>query len=78
MVRVFLPLCTVNDNDIYLHWKSFAPNAWKRGALRALVLSDHAVCSTKELLDNHITTFKMFLSPLMDIQNSLWKSFQKD
>ena len=24
-------------NDIYLHWKSFAPNAWKRGTHRKLV-----------------------------------------
>ena len=38
-------------NDIYLHWESFAPNAWKRGTLRTLVLTVHVICSTKELLD---------------------------
>ena len=41
-------------NDIYLHWESFAPNTWKRGTLRTLVLRAHAICSTKELLDQEI------------------------
>ena len=41
-------------NDIYLHWESFAPNTWKRGTLKTLVLRAHAICSTKELLDQEI------------------------
>ena len=41
-------------NDIYLHWESFAPNAWKRSTARTLVLRAHAICSTKELLDQEI------------------------
>ena len=41
-------------NNIYLHWESFAPNTWKRGTLRTLVLRAHAICSTKELLDQEI------------------------
>ena len=41
-------------NDIYLHWESFAQNTWKRGTLRTLVLRAHAICSTKELLDQEI------------------------
>ena len=41
-------------NDIYLHVESFAPNTWKRGTLRTLVLRAHAICSTKELLDQEI------------------------
>ena len=41
-------------NDIYLHWESFAPNTLKRGTLRTLVLRAHAICSTKELLDQEI------------------------
>ena len=40
--------------NIYLHWESFAPNTWKRGTLRTLVLRAHAICSTKELLDQEI------------------------
>ena len=45
-------------NDIYLHWESFAPNTWKRGTLRTLVLRAHAICSTKELLDQEINHLK--------------------
>ena len=41
-------------NNIYLHWESFAPDTWKRGTLRTLVLRAHAICSTKELLDQDI------------------------
>ena len=40
--------------NIYLHLESFAPNTWKRGTLRTLVLSAHVICSTKELLDQEI------------------------
>ena len=40
--------------NIYLHWESFAPNTWKRGTLRTLVLRAHAICCTKELLDQEI------------------------
>ena len=45
------------NNDISLHWESIAPNAWKRGTHRTLVLRADAICSTKELLDqemNHL------------------------
>ena len=41
-------------NDIYLHWKSFVPNVSKRDTLRTLILRAHAICSTKELLDQEI------------------------
>ena len=41
-------------NDTYLEWESFAPNTWKRGKLRTLVLRAHAIYSTKELLDQEI------------------------
>ena len=47
----------LKSNHIYLLWESFALNAWKRDTLSTLVLRAHAICSTKELLDqetNHL------------------------
>ena len=47
-------------NDIYLHWESFAPNAWKPGTLGRLVLRAYSICSSKKLLD-HGLCYKMGL-----------------
>ena len=44
----------LKSNHIYLLWDSFALNAWKRDTLSTLVLRAHAICSTKELLDQEI------------------------
>ena len=47
----------LKSNHIYLLWDSFGLNAWKRDTLSTLVLRAHAICSTKELLDqetNHL------------------------
>ena len=41
-----------------IHWESFAPNTWKRGTLITLVLRAHAICSSKELLDQEINHLK--------------------
>ena len=38
-------------NDIYLHWESFTPKAWKRDTLKTLLFRAHTICSNKELLD---------------------------
>ena len=46
------------QNDIYLHWKSFTPEAWKRGTLKILFLRAHAICSYKELLDKEVKHLK--------------------
>ena len=46
------------QNDIYLHWKSFTPEAWKRGTLKILLFRAHAVCSYKELLDKEVKHLK--------------------
>ena len=38
-------------NDIYLHWESFTPEAWKHALLKPLLFRAHTMCSNKELLD---------------------------
>ena len=45
-------------NDIYLHWKSFTPEAWKRGTLKILLFRVHTICSNKELLDKKVKHLK--------------------
>ena len=46
--------CKSTHNDVYLRWELFAPNAWKRGTFRTLVLRAHAIYSVKKLLDQEI------------------------
>ena len=38
------------NNDIYLHWRSFAPIAWKKGTLRTLIRRAYTICSNDNLL----------------------------
>ena len=38
------------NNDIYLHWRFFAPITWKKGTLRTLVRRAYTVCSNDNLL----------------------------
>ena len=45
-------------NDIYLHWESFTPEAWKRGTLKTLLFRAHTICSNKELLDKEVKHLK--------------------
>ena len=45
-------------NNIYLHWESFTPEAWKRGTLKTLLFRAHAICSNKELLDKEVKHLK--------------------
>ena len=42
------------NNDIFLHWDSFAPKTWKKGTLRTLVLRAHTVCSNTTLREKEI------------------------
>ena len=42
------------NNDIYLNWKAFAPDTWKRETLKALVERAYTVCSTKDFLDKEL------------------------
>ena len=42
------------NNDVYLHWDSFAPKNWKRSTLRSILTRAYKICSTKELLDEEL------------------------
>ena len=42
------------NNDIYLHWNSFAPKKWKQGTLRTLILRAFTICSNDEHFKNEI------------------------
>ena len=46
------------DTNIYLNWKSFAPNIWKIGTLKGLFRRACLVCSTKTALKNEIKHLK--------------------
>ena len=41
-------------NNIYLHWVSFIPEAWKRRTLKTLLFRAHIICPYKELLENEV------------------------
>ena len=42
------------NTDIYINWKSFAPNYWKWGTLKTLVIRAFDVCSTEEYLKEEL------------------------
>ena len=42
-------------NDIYLHWETLTPEAWKRGTLLFRV---HTTCSSKDLLHKRVKHLK--------------------
>ena len=46
------------DTNIYLNWKSFAPNSWKVGTLKGLFRRAYIICSTKTALKNEIKHLK--------------------
>ena len=51
--------CKETYNDIYLHWRSFAPMTWKKGTLQTLIRRAYTVCSNDNLLQeelHHIET----------------------
>ena len=45
-------------NDIYLHWESFAPEAWKHGTSKTFLVRAHTICSNKELLEKEVKHLK--------------------
>ena len=47
--------CKETKNDIYLHWRSFAPMTWKKSTLRTLIRQAYAVCSNDNLLREELT-----------------------
>ena len=42
------------NKDIYMHWNSFAPNTWKRGTLRTLIMRAHIICSNNVFLKTEL------------------------
>lgn len=46
------------DTNIYLNWKSFAPNIWKIGTLKGLFRRAYLICSTKTALKDEIKHLK--------------------
>ena len=42
------------NNDIYLHWRSFARMTWKKGTLWTLIRRAYRVCSNDNLLQEEL------------------------
>ena len=42
------------NNDMYLHWKSFAPVRWKIGTLKTLIKCAYIICSNDKLLQEEL------------------------
>ena len=42
------------NNNIYLHWRSFAPVTWKKGTLRTLIRRAYTVSSNDNLLQEEL------------------------
>ena len=43
-----------NHNGVYLHWKSFALEAWKISTLKTSLFREHNICSNEELFSREI------------------------
>ena len=46
--------CKNTNMDIYINWKSFAPNNWKWGTLKTSVTRAFDICSTDEYLKEEL------------------------
>ena len=46
------------NNNIFLHWDSFAPKIWKKGTLRTLIFRAHTICSSTTLKEKEIQHLK--------------------
>ena len=46
------------NNDIYLHWRSFAPTTWKKGTLKTLIRRAYTVCLNDNLLQEELHHIK--------------------
>ena len=54
------------SNDIYLHWQSFPPTMWKRGALKIIVSRAFNVCSNNQHLKKKIKYSKKVFRDIND------------
>ena len=52
------------DTNIYLHWKSFAPNIWKIGTLKGLFRRAFIVCSHEEYRKKEINHLKFVFTKI--------------
>ena len=57
------------DNNIYLHWRSFAPITWKKGTLRTIIGRPYTVCSNDNLLQEELHHIEKYFSEINDFPN---------
>ena len=57
------------NNDMYLHWKSFAPVTWKIGTLKTLIKCAYIICSNDKLLQEELYHIENVSVKLMVILN---------
>ena len=61
------------NSDIYLHWQSFSPTAWKGGMLQTLVSRAFKVCFNNQHLKNEIKDLKKVFRDINGYSNWIIK-----
>ena len=61
------------NNNIYLHWRSFAPITWKKGTLRTLFRSTYTVYSNNNLLQEKLQHIEKYFTEINGYPKSLLK-----
>ena len=46
------------DTNVYMHWESYAPSAWKIGTMKSLIRRAHIICSNSDFLEKEISFLK--------------------
>ena len=46
------------NTDLYINWKSFSPNNWKRVTLNTLISKAYDICSTEKYLKEELNHIK--------------------
>ena len=46
------------NTDLYINWKSFSPNNWKRVTLNTLISKVYDICSTEKYLKEELNHIK--------------------
>ena len=52
------------NNDVYLHWRSFAPITWKKGTLRTLDRQAYTVHLNDNLLQEELHYIEMYFTEI--------------
>ncbi|XP_057310566.1 uncharacterized protein LOC130648530 [Hydractinia symbiolongicarpus] len=71
------------NTDIYMHWISFAPRAWKVGTVKSLVLRAFNICSSSQDLKYELNQLKNVFININDypeavvsnVINNTWRNF---